>query len=118
MFVLPSYKLCLCCKKPDYSRSLQNMLGEAAHHLAESIKNWGNDPPLQKLYLTDTSIPMDIWNDILQSLKVCWQLTFLDIPDILDQNCGSISDNQLQEPKVRKIFLCKMFKFRTFEENI
>ena len=43
----------------------KNMLGEAAHHLAEAIRNWGNDPPLQKLYLTDTSIIMDIWNEIL-----------------------------------------------------
>ena len=62
----------------------KNMLGEAGNHLAESIRNWGNDPPLQKLYLKDTSIPMAIWHDILQSLVVCRQLTHLDVPDVLD----------------------------------
>ena len=29
---------------------------------------------------------MDIWNDILQSLVICRQLTFLDVPDVLDEN--------------------------------
>ena len=112
------------CKRLTILDLSKNKLGEAAHHLAESIRNWGNDPPLQKLYLTDTSIPMDIWNEIPQSLKVCWRLTFLEVPDVLDKNgyylqiCGSISHNQLQEPKVKEDFLCKMFKFRTFEENV
>ena len=101
------------CKRLTILDLSKNKLGEAGYYLAQSIRCWGNDPPLQKLYLTDTSVPMDIWNEILQSLKVCRRLTFLDIPDVLDKNgyylqiCGSISDNQLQEPKVRKIFFVK-----------
>ena len=29
----------------------QNKLGEAGHQLAQSIRSWGDEPPLQELYL-------------------------------------------------------------------
>ena len=91
----------------------KNKLGEAGYHLVQSIRCWGNDPPLRKLYLTDTAVPMDIWNDILESLKVCRRLKFLDIPDVLDETgyClqirGPRHDEKLQESEVRTIFFTK-----------
>ena len=101
------------CKRLTILDLSKNKLGEAGYHLAQSIRCWGNDRPLRKLYLTDTSVSMDIWNDILQSLVVCQRLTFLDVPDALDKNGyylqirGSINDDKLQESKVRKIFFQK-----------
>ena len=101
------------CKRLTILNLSQNKLGEAGYHLAQSIRCWGNDPPLRKLYLTDKSVRMDIWNEILQSLKVCRRLTFLDIPDVLDENGyylqirGSINDDKLQESEVWTIFFAK-----------
>ena len=113
MFVLLCYKRCLHAKdslslispktswvKLDIILHSQSEVGVMIHHL-------------RKLYLTDTSVPMDIWNDILQSLVVCRRLTFLDVPDVLDKNGyylqirGSIYDDKLQEPEVWKIFFAK-----------
>ena len=101
------------CKRLTILDLSKNKLGEAGYHLVQSIRSWGNDPPLQKLYLTDASMTMDIWNNILQSLVVYRRLTFLDVPDVLDESgyylkiCESIGDDKLQEPKVSSIFFAK-----------
>ena len=106
------------CRKLTILDLSMNVLGEAGHHLAESIRNWKNDPPLQKLYLRGTFMPMNKWNDILQSLTMCHQLTFFDAPeDVLAENgyclqiCGSTDDNRLLEPNVRNLFSLIRFTF-------
>ena len=57
----------------------KNFLGEAAHLLSDTIRSWGNDPPLQKLYLSDCSMPAHASEKLLRSLATCTCLTDLDL---------------------------------------
>ena len=56
-----------------------NGVGTAGNILAKSIKMWGEDPPLEKLYLDNCSIPEDHCSTILQSLHSCIHLTDLSM---------------------------------------
>ena len=67
------------CKYLTYLDLSRNAIGEAGHQLAQSIKSWGDNSPLQTLYLHYCSIPEEIWNELLQSLSSCKQLTGLDL---------------------------------------
>ena len=57
----------------------ENKLGEAGHQLAQSIKSWEDEPPLQKLYLYNCSLSATASLELLQSLSSCRQLTVLDL---------------------------------------
>ena len=57
----------------------KNKLGEAAHQLAQSIRSWGDDPPLQKLYLYNCSLSATASLELLQSLSTCRHLTLLNL---------------------------------------
>ena len=57
----------------------QNAMGEIGHKLAQSITSWGNNPPLQKLYLCNCNLPVDASKELVQSLKLCRHLTELDL---------------------------------------
>ena len=59
----------------------ENKLGEAGHHLAESIRSWGDKPPLQKLWLYNCSLPATASFDLVQSLSTCRQLTELNLTE-------------------------------------
>ena len=52
-----------------------NSVGRAGHHLAESIRSWGDDPVIQELGLTSCSIPEESCAELLQSLSTCKQVT-------------------------------------------
>ena len=52
-----------------------NKLGEAGHQLAQSIKSWGDDPPLQKLGLYNCSLTAAASLELVQSLSSCKHLT-------------------------------------------
>ena len=56
-----------------------NTLGEAGHQLAESIRSWGDKPPLQKLRLYNCSFPATASLELVQSLILCKHLEFLDL---------------------------------------
>ena len=69
------------CKQLTDLKLLCNTIDEARRYLAQSITSWGDDPPLQKLYLMDCSIPEQVWAELLQSLSSCKQLVDLDLSD-------------------------------------
>ena len=63
-----------------------NNLGEAGHHLAQSVMSWGENAPLQRFFLANCSMPVDIWNELFKSLSVCKNLVELDAPEeVLDR---------------------------------
>ena len=57
----------------------ENKIGEAGHQLAQSIKSWGDEPPLQKLYLYNCSLSATASLEFVQSLSSCRHLTVLDL---------------------------------------
>ena len=54
-------------------------IGEAGHYLAQLITSWGNNPSLEKLYLSDCSIPEQVWPELLHSLSFCERLRYLNV---------------------------------------
>ena len=57
---------------------MDNKVGKAGIHIAEMIRNCGDDPPLQQLWLGNCSIPEEECTEILKSLSMCKHLTHLD----------------------------------------
>ena len=55
-----------------------NTVGESASQLAQSIRQWGDNPPLQQLHLRNCSIPKQYWSEIFNSLGTCNNLTRID----------------------------------------
>ena len=60
----------------------QNPVGKYGHQLADSMRQWGDNPPLQVLALENCSIPEDSCGEIVESLVTCRNLTTL----VLSQN--------------------------------
>ena len=58
-----------------------NTIGEAGHYLTQSITSWGDNPPLEQLHLENSSIPEQVWPELLRSLSSCGQLTGLGLSD-------------------------------------
>ena len=56
-----------------------NNLGDAGFHLAQSIRSWGKNPPLQELHLYDCLLPMNVCSKIVQALSECKGLTHLQL---------------------------------------
>ena len=75
----------------------ENDLGEAGHQLSQSIRSWGDEPPLQILYLYNCSLTYTASLELVQSLSSCRHLTELnlgenklgDAGDKLAQSIGS-----------------------------
>ena len=57
----------------------ENKLAEAGHQLAESIRLWGDEPPLQELSLSNCSLPVAASLDVVKSLLTCRHLTALEL---------------------------------------
>ena len=57
----------------------ENKLGEAGHQLAQSIRSWGDEPPLQKLCLHNCFITATASLEFVQSLSSCRHLTVWDL---------------------------------------
>ena len=57
----------------------ENKLGEAGHQLAQSIRSWGDNPPLQDLDLHNCSLSVTASLELVQSLSSCKYLTALDL---------------------------------------
>ena len=79
------------CRNLAYLNLTNNTLGESGHHLAQVIRSWGNDPPLQQLGLGNCSLPEHVCADILQSLSNCRKLEVL----LLNDNTLSQSGHHL-----------------------
>ena len=56
-------------------------LDEAGYHVAELIRNWKGDPPLKTLNMSECSMPINAWSELLKSLSVCKHLTHLILSD-------------------------------------
>ena len=69
------------CRQLTELNLTENELGESGHQLAESIRSWGDDPPLQKLWLYNCSLPATASFDLVQSLSTCRQLTELNLTE-------------------------------------
>ena len=59
----------------------ENILGEAATQLAESIREWGQDAPLEYFSLTNCCIPNHVSGLILKHLSVKKSLNFVNLND-------------------------------------
>ena len=89
----------------------KNKLGEAGHQLAQSIRSWGDEPPLQKLYLHNCSLPATASLELVQSLSTCRHLTELN----LGENDLNEAGHQLaqsirswgDDPPLQKLYLSK-----------
>ena len=83
--VLQSLSSCKQLSDLDLSH---NTIGEAGHYLAQSIASWGDNPPLEKLYLGSCSLPEQVWAEVLQSLSSCKQLTDLGLSNNIIGEAG------------------------------
>ena len=89
----------------------KNELGEAGHQLAQSIRSWGDEPPLQKLYLHNCSLPATASLELVQSLSTCRHLTELnlgenDLNEAGHQLAQSIR-SWLDDPPLQELYLSK-----------
>ena len=66
----------------------RNNLGEAGHKLAQSIKSWGDEPPLQGLWLSNCSLTATAALELVESSSVCKKLTSLDLRENMIGECG------------------------------
>ena len=57
----------------------ENWLGAAGYNLSNSIRSWGEVPPLKELYLHSCSLPENASKELVQSLSNCKSLTHLDL---------------------------------------
>ena len=62
------------CKQLTYLDLSNNRIQNAGKHLAESINQWGVNPPLQELYLCNCGLHEDDCAELLQSLLGCINL--------------------------------------------
>ena len=67
------------CKHLTNLSLSENKLGEAGHQLAESIKSWGDEPPLQDLWISNCSLTATASLELVQSLATCKHLTVLSL---------------------------------------
>ena len=67
------------CTRLTYLDLSGNMVGETGRHLAEAIKSWGEDPPLETFITEHCFIPIVVWPDLLTSLSSCSKLVHLDL---------------------------------------
>ena len=67
------------CKKLTSLDLRENMIGEVGHQLAQSIRSWGDEPPLQELGLYNCSLTATAALELVESLSVCKKLTSLDL---------------------------------------
>ena len=76
--IMKSLGSCSNLKTIDLS---ENTVGESACQLAQSIRQWGDNPPLQELGLGNCSIPEQYWSEIFNSLGTCNNLTHIVLPE-------------------------------------
>ena len=97
------------CRRLTLLNFGKNNLGEAGHQLAQSIRSWGDEPSLQKLYLYNCSLTAAASLDIVQSLSTCRYLTVLN----LGENTLGEAGHQLaqsirswgDEPPLKELYL-------------
>ena len=69
------------CKYLTYLNLSDNVVGSGGKHLAESIRNWGINPPLKYLYLANCGLHEDDCVELLQSLLGCSNLVEVNLSE-------------------------------------
>ena len=67
------------CKHLTDLNLSENFLGETGHNIAQAIRSWGDEPPLQKVNLNDCSLTAAASLALVQSLSMCRKLRALDL---------------------------------------
>ena len=67
------------CKNLIHLNLSNNSLNEAGRHIPVAIREWGQCPPLQKLYLNNCSMPVNVWCDLFEALQTCRCLLHLEV---------------------------------------
>ena len=67
------------CKHLTYLNLSGNTVGSGGKHLAESIRNWGINPPLESLYLQNCGLHEDDCAELFQSLLGCVNLANINL---------------------------------------
>ena len=67
------------CKTLTWIDLRCNAVGESVFQLAESIRQWGDNPPLQRLYLYGCSLPEEACCELISALFNCKHLTQLSL---------------------------------------
>ena len=78
------------CKNLIYLNLSNNSLNEAGRHIPVAIREWGQCPPLQKLYLNNCSMPVNVWCDLFKALQTCRCLLHLEVSQNKLDNAGSL----------------------------
>ena len=73
------FKLLFVCKKLTHLIVSRNSLGEAGWRLADSIRQWEPNPPLQVLQLDQCLMTEGAWEKLFTSLCGCKHITHLDL---------------------------------------
>ena len=76
------------CKQLSHLHLGKNNIGSHGKHLVDLIKNFGEDPPLQQLYLPNCSIPQVECSEMLQHLTKYRHLTHLNLNGNKVENGG------------------------------
>ena len=67
------------CKQMEDLRLKNNTIGAAGFHLAESIRAWGPDPPLEEMFLKECEMPEEACAAVLSALSSCKQMKDLQL---------------------------------------
>ena len=90
-----------------------NMIGHAGSQLAQSIRAWGDNSPLENLYLLNCSIPIEESKDIFQSLSACKHLTIFNMSHNVIGNAGLELAKSIRSwgdhPPLQKLYLDNCF---------
>ena len=105
--------LSTCRHLTELNLFTKNKLGEAGHQLAQSIRSWGDEPPLQKLYLHNCSLPATASLELVQSLSTCRHLTELSLGenDLIWSWTSTCTINQIlgRWTILQELYLSRMF---------
>ena len=97
------------CKHLTHLNLSWNSIGEAAHILAQSIRSWRDEPPLQQLCLYNCSLTAAASLKLVQSLSTCRELTVLDLGEnTLDEAGHQLAQSIRswgQEPPLQELCL-------------
>ena len=97
------------CKKLTTLNLSENTVGKYGHQFANSIRQWGDNPPLKELYLYNCLISEDSCGEIVDSLVTCTNLTALSLSENTVGKYGHQLANSIRQwgdnPPLQELFL-------------
>ena len=87
-----------------------NTIGEARYWLTQSIRVCGNNSPFEQLHLNNCAIPEQGWDELLQSLSSCKQLSSLSLSENNIGDAGHYLVHAItswgDHPPLKALYLC------------